>query len=90
MIDSYNELIYKFLELEKSIKQKEIVNEIQETLMLFHSLCKQREEKDRILIHEKMKELDKDTFSEDEFLNGLYAYIISMKESIGKYFDIYG
>lgn len=90
MIDSYNEIIDKFSELDKSIKQKEIVNEIQETLMLFHSLCKQKEPKDRILIHKKMKELEEFNLSEDEFLDGIYAYITSMKEAIGKYFELYG
>lgn len=89
MIDSYNELIDKFSELEKSVKQKEIINEIQEALMFFHSLCKHKDPKDRILIHEKMKDLEESNLSEDEFLDGLYAFITSMKESIGKYFELY-
>ena len=89
MIDSYNNLIENFSELNKSIKQKEILNEIQETLMLFHSLSKQKDENDRILVHEKMELLNKDNMIESEFLDGLYAYIISMKESIGKYFELY-
>lgn len=90
MIDSYNTLIENFSELNVNIKQKEIINEIQETLMLFHSICQKKDAKDKILTHKKMELLSQNNISEDEFLDGLYAYVTSMKESIGKFFELYG
>jgi len=84
-LEEYKELIDKFCELDINTKHKEIKNEIQELLGLFHKLCEDKNGNDSMLIHNKMKELDKDSIPEEEFLDGLYAYIISIKENIGKY-----
>ena len=77
----YNELINDFSSIDIVKKRKEIINEIQEILMVCHKLS---DSKDAILVHNNMKNLDKKDFSEEEFLDGLYAYIISMKEEIAK------
>ena len=77
----YNSLIEEFSKLDNKKKKLEIRDEVQEIMMTCHKLCNK---KDSLLVHEKMKGLDKEEFTDDEFLDGLYAYIISMKEEIAK------
>ena len=79
MLEEYKDLIDAFSKLNRTKKQTEIRDELQELLMLFHNIS------DRILVHTEMEKLEKDNITEEEFLNGIYAYIISAKESIGQY-----
>lgn len=86
-MEEYKSLIDGFCELNKSKKKSEIRDELQEILMVFHRLCKEREIDSKILTHNEMKKIDDEGCSDDEFLNAIYAYIISIKESIGKYLN---
>lgn len=86
-MNEYRELINSFCELQKDKKKNEIRDELQEILMLFHKLCKEKNINSNILVHEEMKKLQEGYVSEDEFLNAIYAYIISIKENIGMYFS---
>ena len=89
MIDDYNNLIEAFSNLNKDKKRKEILEEIQEVLFIFHTLCKEKDENNKLLTNYRMLELNEKEMNEEEFLNALYAYIVSMKDVIGKYFELY-
>ena len=81
-MEEYNELIESFSKLDNDIKRDEIMYEVQELFALFHSLTGGTD----TLFTGEMNEYDTG-LGEDEFLNSLYAYLISTKENIGKYLD---
>ena len=79
-MEEYNELIDSFSRLDSKIKRDEIMYEVQELFALFHSLTGGNE----TLFTGEMNEYDTG-LGEEEFLNSIYAYLISTKENIGKY-----
>ncbi len=81
-MEEYNELIESFCKLEANTKRDEILYEVQELFALFHTLTG----KEDTLVSSEMTEYESG-LGEDEFLNALYAYLISTKENIGKYLD---
>ena len=78
----YNELIESFSKLDNDIKRDEIMYEVQELFALFHSLTGGTD----TLLTGEMNEYDTG-LGEEEFLNSIYAYLISTKENIGKYLN---
>lgn len=82
----YKELIDSFCKLDKKVKHEEINNELQELLSFLHMLCMEKNLDSSILLHHEMNDYEKNN-SEDEFLNSVYSYVISIKESLGKYLD---
>lgn len=82
----YSDLINTFCKLEKNIKQEEINTELQELLSVLHMLCMEKGLNSSILLHSEMNDFRKDN-SDDEFLNSVYSYILSIKESLGRYLD---
>lgn len=86
-MEEYKGLIDAFCNLNKSRKKAEIRDELQELLMFFQKLCKEKGVNDKMLLHLEMKKLNDENVSEEDFLNGIYAYIISLKENIGKYLN---
>ena len=81
-MEEYNELIDSFSRLDSNIKRDEIMYEVQELFALFHSLTGGNE----TLFTGEMNEYDTG-LGEEEFLNSIYAYLISTKENIGRYLD---
>ena len=86
-MQEYQSLIDNFCQLRKTEKKSEIRDELQELLMIFHRLCMEKQIDNKILTHDEMKKIDDGNVSDDEFLNAIYAYIISIKETIGKYLN---
>lgn len=84
-MEEYKVLIDKFCDLNKQKKRNEIKNEIQEVLVLFKKLCEDKGIKNQLLLHTEMNNFENENMTEDEFLNAIYAYIISMENSIGNY-----
>jgi len=84
-MEEYEKLIDSFCQLQNMRKKEEIKNELQEILVLFHKLCCNKNSKDKMLLHSIMNKIEERNYSEEDFLNAVYAYIISIKESIGKY-----
>ena len=80
----YSELVESFCTLDKSTKQIEINSELQELLSLLHVLCLEKNVDASMLLHSEMNDFEKNN-SDDEFLNSVYSYIISIKESLGRY-----
>lgn len=78
----YEELIDAFCNLNNEAKRDEIMYEVQELFALFHSL----NSGNNTLFHTEMNDYEQHV-GEDEFLNAVYAYLISTKESIGQYLD---
>ena len=81
-MEEYNELIESFSRLDTDIKRDEIMYEVQEMFALFHSLTGGTD----TLFTGDMNEYETG-LGEEEFLNSIYAYLISTKENIGRYLD---
>ena len=81
-MEEYNELIESFSRLDSDVKRDEIMYEVQELFALFHSLTGGRD----TLFTGDMNEYETG-LGEEEFLNSIYAYLISTKENIGRYLD---
>ena len=81
-MEEYNELVEAFTKLSSNTKRDEILYEVQELFALFHSLTGGND----TLFTGEMNEYETG-LGEDEFLNSIYAYLISTKENIGKYLD---
>lgn len=81
-MEEYNELIEAFTKLQPSTKRDEIMYEVQELFALFHSLTGGS---DTLLSTEMNDYIN--GLGEDEFLNSVYAYLVSTKENIGRYLE---
>ena len=81
-MEEYNELVESFSKLNSNTKRDEIMYEVQELFELFHILTGGSD----ILLTSEMDEYETG-LGEEEFLNSIYAYLISTKENIGKYLD---
>ncbi len=82
----YSELINSFCKLEKEIKKDEINSELQELLSVLHMLCIEKGIDSSMLLHHEMNDYKTEN-NEDDFLNSVYSYVISIKESLGRYLD---
>ena len=82
----YSELINSFCKLEKEIKKDEINSELQELLSVLHMLCIEKGIDSSMLLHHEMNDYKTENI-EDDFLNSVYSYVISIKESLGRYLD---
>lgn len=82
----YSELINSFCKLEKEIKKDEINSELQELLSVLHMLCIEKGIDNSMLLHHEMNDYKTEN-NEDDFLNSVYSYVISIKESLGRYLD---
>lgn len=81
-MEEYNELVESFSRLNPNTKRDEIMYEVQELFELFHILTGGSD----TLLTSEMDEYETG-LGEEEFLNSIYAYLISTKENIGKYLD---
>ncbi len=81
-MEEYNELVEAFTKLSSNTKRDEILYEVQELFALFHTLTGGNE----TLLATEMNEYESG-LGEEEFLNSIYAYLISTKENIGRYLD---
>ena len=81
-MEEYNELVESFSKLNSNTKRDEIMYEVQELFELFHILTGGND----TLFTGEMNEYETG-LGEEEFLNSIYAYLISTKENIGKYLD---
>ena len=62
-----------------------ISEELKELLAICNVLLEEKGLKDNSLLHSFMN--DHESGTETDFLNSTYAYLISIKENIGKYFN---
>ena len=85
-MEVYRNLIDTFARLDKKTKRDEIKSELQETLMVFEKLCRNKHIKNDMLLHEQMRNLEKENITEDECLNAIYSYLIAIEERMGDYF----
>ena len=81
----YNDLMEKFNDLNIKDKRNEISEELKELLAICNVLLEEKGLKDNSLLHSFMN--DHESGTETDFLNSTYAYLISIKENIGKYFN---
>ena len=81
----YNNLIEKYRCLNIKDKREEIIEELKELLVICSILMKEKGIVDIPLLHPNMN--DSEIGIEDNFLDSTYAYLISIKENIGKYFN---
>ncbi len=81
-MEEYYELVESFSKLNSETKRDEIMYEVQELFALFHALSGGND----TLYTNEMTEYETG-LGEDEFLNSIYAYLISTKENIGRYLD---
>lgn len=81
----YNNLIEKYRCLNIKDKREEIIEELKELLVICSILMKEKGIVDIPLLDPNMN--DSETGIEDNFLDSTYAYLISIKENIGKYFN---
>lgn len=86
-MEVYRNLIETFSKLDRKTKREEIKDELQETLMVFEKLCRNKKVKGDLLLHEQMKNLERDDISEDDCLNAIYSYIIAIEERMGDFFQ---
>ena len=86
-MEVYRNLIETFSKLDRKTKREEIKDELQETLMVFEKLCRNKNVKGDLLLHEQMKNLERDDISEDDCLNAIYSYIIAIEERMGDFFQ---
>jgi len=78
MIEKYYNLIDKFNKLDISEKREELISNFNELLLLIATYNKRFNSSNNVL-----PILDKYT-NEDEFLNAMFTYMISLKEELAK------
>jgi hypothetical protein len=79
----FKELLSDFDAMSISDKREEINNEFLYLYLLYEKLCATRGIQYRKVIDEEIKELIDNAETEDEYLDGVYAYIEAIKEMMG-------
>ena len=83
-MNEYNNLMETFNELNIKDKRTEINEELKELLDVCGMLLNEKGITDMQLSHPNMNETLE---TEDDFLNSTYAYLMSVKENLGRYFN---
>ena len=83
-MEEYYNLLDAFDKLDIEDKRAEITEELRELLAVFCLFMMEKDIVDTPLLHSDMNDYEEGT--EHGFLNSTYAYLISIKENIGKYF----
>lgn len=83
-MEAYNQYIQEFVQLNLADKREEIVNKLKELIAMLDVVAKKFNDQDPILLNREMIDLNQDEVSEGDYLEAVFAYLISLEDLIGR------
>lgn len=85
--ESFNNYINEYKKLPTNEKRNELIDSIKEIIVTFEYLAKEENIDIHYLKNKEILDLNKDTVSEDDFLEAAIVYVEVAKNIIGEYFQ---
>lgn len=79
----FKDVLNNFAVLNIADKRKAINDELLYLTLLFEQTCAARNVQYRNVLDDEVKELVRDSSTEDEYLNRVYTYLEAIKEMVG-------
>lgn len=80
----YNSLMNEYTNLDVKTKRKEIIKKIQELIAIIQKICIDKNINSELLFNREIIDLNKSDVSDDDYLEGVFAYINMLEDILGK------
>lgn len=85
--EAFGALIEYYKLLPKDTKKIEIIEQVQELINSYSSICTKFGVMPNMILNKEMLNLNKPNLSEDEFLNALYAYLNALQDITAQFIN---
>lgn len=83
-MEEYNSYINAFVNLDTDDKREEVVNKLKELIATLELIAKKLNDAQPVLLNREMIDLNQEEVSEDDYLEAVFAYLISLEDLIGR------
>ncbi len=83
-MEEYNHYINEFVNLNVEDKREEIVNKLKELIATLEVIAKELNDPQPALLNREMIDLNQEDVSEEDYLEAVFAYLISLEDLIGR------
>ena len=83
-MEEYNHYINEFVNLSVEDKGEEIVNKLKELIATLEVIAKELNDPQPALLNREMIDLNQEDVSEEDYLEAVFAYLISLEDLIGR------
>ena len=83
-MEEYNHYINEFVNLNVEDKREEIVNKLKELIATLEVIAKKLNDSQPALLNREMIDLNQEDVSEEDYLEAVFAYLISLEDLIGR------
>ena len=83
--DCFNAFIDEFKDSSLINKQKNVINELQELIVLFQKLCRMNGKNSELLVNKEIIDIYENKYTQDDFTEAVYTYIQMFKEVLAEY-----
>ena len=83
--DCFNAFIDEFKENTLLTKEKIVINELQELIVLFQKLCRMNGKNSELLVNKEIIDIYENKYTQDDFAEAVYTYIQMFKEVLAEY-----
>lgn len=80
----YNSLMNEYTMLDIKTKREEIIKKIQELIAIIQKICIDKNINSELLFNREIIDLNKNDVSDDDYLEGIFAYINMLEDILGK------
>lgn len=82
--DAYNDYIEVFKQLPNEEKRKEIIDKVKDLIATMEKFSTDIGINHELLLNREMVDLNQQDVSESDYLEGLFAYLITLEETLGE------
>lgn len=88
--EDFDEYVSKYTLLNKNDKRDIIIKILKENLMLLEKIASDNNLKSNLLYNREILDINKDNYTEDDFLEAVFVYIYSFRELFANYIEFSG
>ena len=85
--EDFDEYVSKYTLLNKNDKRDIIIKILKENLMLLEKIASDNNLKSNLLYNREILNINKDNYTEDDFLEAVFVYIYSFRELFANYIE---
>lgn len=85
--EDFDEYVSKYILLNKNDKRDVIIKILKENLMLLEKIASDNNLKSNLLYNREILDINKDNYTEDDFLEAVFVYIYSFRELFADYIE---
>ena len=85
--ESFDVYIEKFKNLKIEDKRKLTIDEIKKIIALFEKLNSELNQETKMLFNKEILDLNKDNYTEDDYLEAIFVYINTIQELLADYIN---